>query len=230
VSVTLSAISYLSVHSGLGFSTSGSPPSFTAEPAWPGGPSIAQLFSAPDPGALVATTVDPIANGSTRRGTAIDLRVAFGSKYAADGRSDSFWQATVVPLEPHAWIWSGNAAYFDSSLLNCLHVDNAGHPQCACMEGMSRATPSPLCDGVSVETAAVRVGSLAVSGYGAYIDYACNGYFSAADGFPPGTYTDICPKPILGIYGVHDAFGRLEDGSFRQKKEIKEVKNHSSSP
>ena len=138
-------------------------------------------------------------------------------------RSDSFWQYVVVPLEPHAWIWSGNAAYFDSSLLNCSHADNAGHAQCACMASAASPSPSPLCEGSSLDTAAVRVGSLAESGYGSFLDYACNGYFSAADGFPPGTYTDICPRPILGIYGMHDAFGRLQDGSFSKKKEMKEV-------
>lgn len=220
VSVTLSAISYLSLDSSSS-SSAASSASFMREPAWPGGPTISELFDTPDPNALVATTASPIGSESTSN-RALDLRVAFGSKYLADGTHNSFWQDVIAPLEPHAWIWSGNAAFFDSSALNCSNTDNAGHTHCACMS--SSTSPSPLCDGASVENAALRISSLAESGYGAYLDYACNGYFTAADVFPPGTYPDICPRPVLGIYGTHDSFGRLEDASFSQKNEIKQVR------
>lgn len=84
VSVTLSAISYLSLDSRV--STGSSSGGFTAEPAWPGGPTIAQLFDSPDPGALVAPSAPPFGNGSSDAAATVDLRIAFGSKYAADGR------------------------------------------------------------------------------------------------------------------------------------------------
>lgn len=146
VAVALSILAYTSLTNAPAGDGAGD---FTAAAAWPGGPTIGELLADPDTGTLIAGGADGgrAPDGSLR---VVDVRIAFGSKYVASGAEDAVWRDAVIPLLPDAWLWTGNAAYFDSSRLNCSAAANAAAAECACAPAGAYAplaTPAPLCGG-----------------------------------------------------------------------------------
>eukprot|EP00892_Ulva_mutabilis_P008453 jgi/Ulvmu1/5980/UM026_0104.1 len=222
VAVTLSVLAYTSLQATPADDT---PADFTADAAWPGGPTIGELLADPDTGTLIAGDA---AAGRARDGSlrVVDVRIAFGSGYVATGAEHRVWRDAVLPLEPDAWLWTGNAAYFDSSVLNCSAAANAGRAECACARADAYAplaAPAPLCGGVTAQHAAKRAGEVAAGGYDVMLDYACQSYFTRHDAVPLGALPGVCPRPVLGIYGVHDSFGVMEDKSFAEREAVKQV-------
>ena len=213
VAVALSILAYTSLTNAPAGDGAGD---FTAAAAWPGGPTIGELLADPDTGTLIAGGADGgrAPDGSLR---VVDVRIAFGSKYVASGAEDAVWRDAVIPLLPDAWLWTGNAAYFDSSRLNCSAAANAAAAECACAPAGAYAplaTPAPLCGGAEATT----------GGYPALLDFACQSYFSMFDAVPLGALPGVCPRPVLGIYGTHDSFGAMEDRSFPEREAVKQVR------
>ena len=207
--LALSVLAYIAVQaSKLGSED----PRATDDNQWPPGTTRSDVAPDADPGTLLGTGY------STKEGTTL-FRVGFGSKYAASQpEARSVWHDAIRAAQVDAWIWAGNAAYFDRPVFDCGAAANAGRPECNC-----GSAGEPACTDVTMDKAASQSALLLASGYADFLDDMCGGYVTAQGAVPPGSNAQICPKPVLGIYGTHDSFGILSDRTFAQKLDVKQL-------
>ena len=211
VAVALSVLAYMAVRS---FESSGDSAAGSDGSPFPPGTAPGDVDTDLDPTTLLGT-------GYSTAVATMSHRVAFGSKYSAvqaRAAGQDVWAAAVLPARPDAWIWAGNMAYFDQPLINCASAQNAARPECQC-----GTAPLPPCGNVTYQSALAAANALTANGYGSLLNAMCNNYLTLYGTIPPGSLRSVCPKPILGVYGVHDSFGLLSDRSTSGKEAIKEV-------
>lgn len=151
--------------------------------------------------------------------------IAFGSCSSYDLRPMTIWDEAIIPAKPDAWIWTGDFVYLDDSEMNCNIYESSEEWQAACNCTASWLLQPPYgCRAAEPDYASDRWRkALQDRSYGRFLEYMCpnsleQGYFP-----PPGHNSEICPKPIFGIYDDHD-FG-WNNGYTREphKREFKSL-------
>ena len=110
----------------------------------------------------------------------------------------------IIPAKPDAWIWLGDMAYFDIPVMDCHDAKNKHHPDCTCEPTLLQHAPTGCMTG-NVQNAQRKLeGILRSDGYMAFLEFMCPD-FMARGHFPPdGSSTEICARPIIGVYDDHD--------------------------
>lgn len=128
----------------------------------------------------------------------------------------------MLPTQPDAWIWTGNMAYLSQGPLDCSDPLNALHPSCVCTPSYLRQPPL-ACRSASLSNAVQQMAAMLSTGYDAFLNYMCPGFYAQTAAVPPGADPAACPRPILGVYGDKDYGWSGGDRRMPGKGEIKQV-------
>ncbi|CAM9775545.1 unnamed protein product [Ascophyllum nodosum] len=144
-------------------------------------------------------------------------RIAFGSctsKGAQDDPGQPIWTQAVIPAEPDAWIWVGDMAYLDHPTVNCGLLPK--DPDCVCRDDYMRV--EPWCAAGDPHHGLRKFQTMVRNPeYNVFLDYMCPAARAVGVFPPPGTNSDLCPRPILGTWDDHDFGWNDGDGRLEQK-------------
>eukprot|EP01039_Chlorochromonas_danica_P000349 gene350-374_t len=151
--------------------------------------------------------------------------IAFGSCSSYDLRDLSIWDDAILPIQPDAWIWTGDFVYLDETARSCSIFEPSEDWQRSCNCSASwLAQPPSGCHAGDVEYASDRWEKALRSGpYLNFLNYMCPKAMQKGIFPPPGSNPELCDRALLGIYDDHD-FG-WNNGNMRepQKRIFKEL-------